>query len=264
MPRLGILDWGIGGLGLYQLIKRDIPRLPITYWSDAGFTPYGKVPPVALAARIQHIAQRLANQGVTHLAIACNAASTVLPLAHDVRLPDDAASPLEISGVLEHGARAAAAQPARHVIGIVGGRRTIRSLSYRRLLPRRNIRQRVAQPISAFIEAGQLHGKPIEAALNTIMRPLATVDVLVLACTHYPAILAQWQQRAPHATIIDPAAFMWQWMQRSWPIAAMAQRSRTKPGPRDQFFTTGSVAAMKKSARQAFGVELADIRHING
>ena len=265
MPRLGILDWGIGGLGLYQLIKRDIPRLPITYWSDAGFTPYGKVPPAALAARIQHIAQRLANDGVTHLAIACNAASTVLPLARYVRFSDDSSSPLEISGVLEHGARAAAAQPSRHVIGIVGGRRTIRSLAYRRLLPRRTIRQRVAQPISAFIEAGQLRGPSIDAALDAIMQPLATVDVLVLACTHYPAILAEWQQRAPHATIIDPAAHMWQWMQRAWPITAMAQASRhqrNQPATRDLFFTTGSAAAMKKSARQAFGVALADIRHI--
>lgn len=265
MPRLGILDWGIGGLGLYQLIKRDIPHIPITYWSDAGFTPYGKVPPAALAARIQHIAQRLANQGVTHLAIACNAASTVLPLADTVRFPDEKAPPLEISGVLEHGARAAATQPPRQVIGIVGGRRTIRSLAYRRLLPRRTVRQRVAQPISAFIEAGQLQGKPIETALDAIMQPLATVDVLVLACTHYPAILAQWQQRAPHATIVDPAAHMWQWMQRAWPITAMAQAARNKPNKpatRDLFFTTGSAAAMKKSARQAFGVALADIRHI--
>ena len=271
MPRLGILDWGIGGLGLYQLIKRDYPALPITYWSDAGFTPYGKVPPPALAARVHHIAQHLGAEGVTHLAIACNAASTVLPLAHplahnspihNVRFSDKEFPVLEISGVLEHGARAAAAQPSRYVIGIVGGRRTIRSLAYRRLLPRRNVLQRVAQPISAFIEAGQLHGPSIEAALDAIMQPLANVDVLVLACTHYPAILAQWQQRAPHATIIDPAAHMWQWMQRAWPITAMAQASRNKLATRDLFFTTGSAAAMKKSARQAFGVGLADIRNI--
>ena len=253
---------GIGGLGLYQLIKRGIPRLPITYWSDAGFTPYGKVPPAALAARVHYIAQYLANEGVTHLAIACNAASTVLPLARAVQLPDEESAPLEISGVLEHGARAAAAQPARHVIGIVGGRRTIRSLSYRRRLPRRTVRQRVAQPISAFIEAGQLHGKPLAAALDTIMRPLATVDVLVLACTHYPAIVDQWQQRAPQAKLIDPAAFMWQWMQRTWPMAAMAQASRNHANPPDAFFTTGSAAAMKKSARQAFGVVLTGIRHV--
>ena len=275
MPRLGILDWGIGGFGLYQLIKRDVPRLPITYWSDAGFTPYGRVPPVELAARVRQIAQRLATDGVTHLAIACNAASTVLPLASSVGLPrsgdavrfsDKKPAALEVSGVLEHGARAAAAQPKRQVIGIVGGRRTIRSLAYRRLLPGRNVRQRVAQPISAFIEAGQLHGKKIDAALDAIMRPLANVDVLVLACTHYPAIAAQWQQRAPHATIIDPAAHMWRWMQHAWPIAAMTQasghKSGTKPHAHDLFFTTGSVAAMKTSARQAFGVELATIRHI--
>ncbi len=271
MPRLGILDWGIGGLGLYQLIKRDAPRLPIIYWSDAGFTPYGRVPPVELAARVRQIAQRLASDGVTHLAIACNAASTVLPLAspvplldsgRSVRFPGKISQLLEISGVLEHGARAAAAQPSRHVIGIVGGRRTIRSLAYRRSLPQHHVRQRVAQPISAFIEAGQLHGKKIDAALDAIMRPLATVDVLVLACTHYPAIIDQWQQRAPHATIIDPAAHMWRWMQQNWPIAAMPQSSRTQGRGNDLFFTTGSVAAMKKSARQAFGVELANIHHI--
>ena len=277
MPRLGILDWGIGGLGLYQFIKRDLPGVPITYWSDAGFAPYGKIPSRALAARVRHIAQRLAADGVTHLAIACNAASTILPLAQPVcpvhvdrptshrqivRSPDKIAASLEIAGVLEHGARAAAAQSPRLTIGIVGGRRTIRSLAYRRLLPQRTIHQRVAQPISAFIEAGQLHGKPIEAALDTIMRPLATVDVLLLACTHYPAVLDQWQRRAPHATIIDPAAHMWQWMQRAWPMAAMAQAARTHANPADVFFTSGSAATMKKSARQAFGIALTGIRHV--
>ena len=255
-PRLGILDWGIGGFGLYQLIKHDRPQLPITYWSDAGFTPYGKVPPRALAARVRAVAQALAADGVTHLAVACNAASTALPLAHDVRWPDDSAEPLQIAGVLEHGARAAAAVSPKRSIGIVGGRRTIRSLSYLRQLPNHRVRQRVAQPISAFIEAGELNSAALHASLDAIMQPLRNVDALVLACTHYPAIAALWQARAPRAALIDPAAHMWQWMQGAWPIAAMAK-------PRldgDRYYTTGAVPAMKRAARLAFGVALSHVR----
>jgi glutamate racemase len=242
--RLGIIDWGIGGLGLVNFIKRDAPRLSVSYFSDAGFTPYGKVPRRQLAQRVTNVVNFLVADGVTHVAIACNAASTVLPLA--------ASDAVKISGVLEHGARAAMALPLRNSIGVVAGARTIRSGAYRRLVPNRKLQQRIAQPISAFIEAGNLDSPQLNAALDAIMAPIHSVDALVLACTHYPAIIEQWQRRAPRAVVIDPAAHMWQWMQSHWPVDAMMS-ARKRP---DRFFTTGDVTAMRKSAKSAFAISV--------
>lgn len=246
--KLGILDWGIGGVGFYALARARLPDLPVVYWSDAGAIPYGKQAPAELARRLVAIARWLKREaGVTHLAIACNAASSVLP-AIDLR---DETLP-EITGVIEHGVRAALQRTAPgQSIGVVGGRRTILSGAYRRALAGRNVRQRVAQPISARVEAGDLNSDALCRELDGIMAPLREVDLLVLACTHYAALRAAFAARAPRAGIVDPAAELLAWAVDAWPLA-----SAPAGGGPDRVLTTGDVQATARSARLAFGMEL--------
>lgn len=246
--RLGILDWGIGGVGFYAQVRARLPNLPVVYWSDAGAVPYGKLAPAELARRLVVIARWLKGEaGVTHLAVACNAASSVLPKIDlaDERLP-------EMTGVIEHGARAALqrTRPGQ-TIGVVGGRRTILSGAYRRALSGRAVRQRIAQPISARVEAGDLDSEGLRSELDVIMAPLRQVDLLVLACTHYPALREAFAERAPDAGIVDPAAELLAWAMDAWPLDSPATG-----GARDIVLTTGSVAATARSARLAFGMAL--------
>lgn len=246
--KLGILDWGIGGVGFYALAQARLPDVPVVYWSDAGAVPYGKQAPAELSRRLVAIARWLKREaGVTHLAIACNAASSVLPtiaLEHET-LP-------EITGVIEHGVRAALQQTAPgEIIGIVGGRRTILSGAYRRGLSSRTVRQRVAQPISARVEAGDLDSEGLRRELDRIMAPLRGVDLLVLACTHYPALRGAFAERAPGARIVDPAAELLAWAVDAWQLDSVP--SRKEP---DRVLTTGDVEATARAARLAFGMEL--------
>jgi glutamate racemase len=246
--RLGILDWGIGGVGFYALVRARLPKLPVVYWSDAGTVPYGKQAPAELARRLVAIARWLKREaGVTHLAIACNAASSVLPTIdlRDETLP-------EITGVIEHGARAALQRTApSQIIGVVGGRRTILSGAYRRALSGRTVRQRVAQPISARVEAGDLSSEGLCRELDGIMAPLREVDFLVLACTHFPALRGAFAERAPRAEIVDPAAELLAWAVDAWQLDSAASG-----GEPDRVLTTGDVEATARSALLAFGMEL--------
>jgi glutamate racemase len=246
--KLGILDWGIGGVGFYVSARARLPNLPVVYWSDAGTVPYGKQAPAELARRLVAIARWLKREaGVTHLAVACNAASSVLPTIdlRDETLP-------EITGVIEHGVRAALQRTAPgQVIGVVGGRRTILSGAYRRALPGRTVRQRVAQPISARVEAGDLNSEALRCELDGIMAPLREVNLLVLACTHYPALRGAFAERAPGAGIVDPAAELLAWAVDAWQLESAASG-----GEPDRVFTTGDVAATARSALLAFGMEL--------
>lgn len=246
--KLGILDWGIGGVGFYALARARLPDLPVVYWSDAGAVPYGKQTPGELAGRLVAIARWLKREaGVTHLAIACNAASSVLPA---IDLADDSLP--RITGVIEHGVRAALQQTAPgQIIGVVGGRRTILSGAYRRALPGRIVRQRVAQPISARVEAGDLSSEGLRRELDGIMAPLREVDLLVLACTHYPALRGAFAERAPGAAIVDPAAELLAWAVDAWQLDSAAAG-----GAPDRVLTTGNVAATARSALLAFGMEL--------
>ena len=42
--KLGILDWGVGGLFALEMARQREPSLDLVYLSDAGNTPYGKQP----------------------------------------------------------------------------------------------------------------------------------------------------------------------------------------------------------------------------
>ena len=181
-----------------RALRRRAPRVPVLYVSDTGATPYGKLPPEALAARMSKMVEAMAAEGAVAVVVACNAASTVLGT---VDRP-----PVPVFGVIES---ALGLVPAsfRGVLGVVGGARTIRSGVYRKALVRRGriIVSRIAQPLSGHIEEGTVDSAECRAALDRIFFPLRDADAILLACTHYPAIAAAIQARAPRARLLDPA-----------------------------------------------------------
>ncbi len=73
---LGVIDWGIGGLGIVRHLRR-----PVVYLSDTGSHPYGTLRRAELTARLQRAVGYLRRQGAGAVLLACNAASTVLPLS---------------------------------------------------------------------------------------------------------------------------------------------------------------------------------------
>lgn len=79
---LGIIDWGIGGVSIYKLIKERLADVPVVYFSDTGVTPYGKMSRRDLVARLNSVILFLKGRGVTHLVIGCNAASTAIPFVN--------------------------------------------------------------------------------------------------------------------------------------------------------------------------------------
>ena len=145
MSRIGIIDWGIGGVSIYKLIKQHMRRVPVTYFSDTGETPYGKMSRRELSFRLDNVIEYLKKRGVTHVVIGCNAASTAIDDLKDHALP--------IFGVIQPAVRLTARSRPR-LLGLIGGKRTVVSGAHRRAFGERgiSIRQRIAQPLSAFIE----------------------------------------------------------------------------------------------------------------
>jgi glutamate racemase len=236
---LGIVDWGIGGIGLVRALDQVAPGLPVLFWSDAGATPYGQMGTDQLTARLTAIVIALAERGATEVVLACNAASTVVG-----RL---AGAPIPVQGIIEHGLASVPEDIA--VVGVIGGRRTISGGHYRRGLERRGhvVLSRVAQPLSAHIEAGRTGSPQFATDLARIVAPLRGVDALVLACTHYPAASRWFKAALPHALLIDPAERL------AAATAARHPHTHTGSGSR-VFFTTGDPEAMRVGAARAWGV----------
>ena len=238
--RLGILDWGIGGISIYKLVKERRPGLSIIYFSDTGATPYGKMSRRELATRLDSVIEFLKTKGVTHLVIGCNSASTAIA--------DLADHGIKIEGVIDAAVvTAAKARPAR--LGLIGGRRTVVSGIYRRAFAKRNIdlEQRVAQPLSGLIESGDVDSDRLRSEAKRILAPIKTSSHILLACTHYPAIEKVLREFvSPQTRFIDPAAAV---------VARVTKWKLNRSGS-DPFYTTGDPEQMKKSARLAFGVNI--------
>ncbi|MGV0805938.1 glutamate racemase [Mycolicibacterium setense] len=242
-PCLGILDWGIGGIGLVRELDRCVPGLPVLYWSDAGATPYGRMRGEDLTTRLSAVIAELALRGATEVVLACNAASTVGP-----RLTR---APVPVEGIIGHGLASVSDQISGPV-GVVGGRRTIASGCYRRGLarPGREVLSRVAQPLSAHIEAGSVGSPGFVADLRRIVAPLRRAQALVLACTHYPAVSDWFADALPDTALIDPVQRL------ATAVAARHPAASTGPVAERTYLTSGDSEEMRRGAAIAWGVEL--------
>jgi glutamate racemase len=244
--KLGIIDWGIGGVGVYREIKKRAPQASIVYFSDTGVTPYGKQSRHHLAARLDKVIEYLYSNGCGAVAIGCNAASTAI---------GDLRTDVPVFGVIEPAVELAAKlRPEK--LGLIGGRRTVMSGAYRRRFAENGIavKQRVAQPLSALIEAGKIDSPEMRAEAARIMRPLKNCTHILHACTHYPAaegVLAEFVSQK--TKFLDPAAAL----ARSIPAKYL------KGDGSDVFLTTGDAAAMRRSARLAFGVDIGRAKRVS-
>lgn len=240
MKRLGIIDWGIGGIGVYKLIKEKLGDVSVTYFSDTGTTPYGKMTSGELADRLDVVITFLISRGITHLAIGCNAASTAIPLISDHGIP--------IQGVIKPAISATAKlRPKR--LGLIGGRRTVMSGVYRHGFAEHGIaiEQRIAQPLSGIIESGDVSSETLFDECRRILAPLRSCSHILLACTHYPAIEPVLRSIvSPQTRFVDPAAAL---------VNAIS-KWKLPPNSFDVFLTSGEVEPMKKAALAAFKVKI--------
>ncbi len=206
-----VLDSGLGGLTVVSALRRRLPAEDIVYFGDTARLPYGSKSPTTIRRFIHEIIAYLAPLNPKHLVIACNTATALaLPVAR-------AAFPhLSISGVVEPGARAAAAAAGaipNPLIGVIATEATVRSRAYETAIARRRnharLMVRAAPLLVPIIEEGRAPDDPlVELALRQYLLPFIRykADVLVLGCTHYPLLRQQIEQlMGTEVTVIDSA-----------------------------------------------------------
>jgi glutamate racemase len=104
-------------MGFYKELKKRVDA-PALYFSDNGFTPYGRTATAELERRLHSIFRFLFDIGATHICIACNAASSAY------RDNDN------VNGIIHHGVDALR-RGRWPKIGLIAGRRTVVGPGYR-------------------------------------------------------------------------------------------------------------------------------------
>ncbi|WP_332818366.1 glutamate racemase [Sphingopyxis sp.] len=239
-------DSGLGGLTVLGPTHALLPTAPIVYAADYAGLPYGQKSEAELAARVPALLGRLVERYQPRLAvIACNTASTIA-LAH-VR----AALDLPIVGTVP-AIKPAAELSKSGVIGVLGTEATVRQPYVDDLSARFAAGKTVLRHGSPGLVTGaeaKLRGEEIDPA--TIARAIAglrdqpggnAMDVIVLACTHFPLLQAELQAAAgPGVQLIDGASGIARRVAvltegQAWPAAAtpgiaVFTRSAERPPP---------------------------------
>ena len=183
---IGVFDSGMGGLTVVREMMSQLPNESIIYFGDTARVPYGPKSPDTVLRYSREITAFLKGEGVKALVVACNTATAhALPaLRREFDMP--------IVGVIEPGARAAAAVTKTKRVGVIGTAGTIKSKAYekeiRKILPDVEVTAQACALFVPLVEEGWLDSEVTRAVARNYLAPIvsAEVDTLVLGCTHYP------------------------------------------------------------------------------
>ena len=201
-------DSGVGGLSILAPAKALIPNIPVVYAADSAGFPYGTKSDAEIAARVPALLGRLVERYRPRIAvIACNTAATIA-LTH-VR----AALDIPVVGTVPAIKPAAIASKTR-VIGVLGTEATVRQPYVDRLTAEHGADCTVLRHGSAALVAyaeARLRGEPADPAIpadalaGLLDQPGGErMDMVVLACTHFPLVRDELAAAAPRPlTFLD-------------------------------------------------------------
>ena len=125
---IGIFDSGVGGLTVARAVIDQLPNESIIYVGDTANSPYGpksiqEVRELALA-----VMDRLVDEGVKMLVIACNSASAAV--LRDARERYTVGRGIPVVEVIQPAVRRAVASTRNSKVGVIGTNATITSKAY--------------------------------------------------------------------------------------------------------------------------------------
>jgi glutamate racemase len=185
---IGIFDSGIGGLTVLKEIAAELPEENTTYLGDTARVPYGIRSPGTVTRYSFENTRFLLSQEIKMLVVACNTASAIS--LDEVKKE----FPLPVIGVLEPGARAAAATTRSRKVGVIGTEATVGSGAYekaiRRLGPDIEVTSVACPLFVPLVEEGWFDNDVADLVAARYLAPLRNrgIDTLVLGCTHYPLL----------------------------------------------------------------------------
>lgn len=201
---IGVFDSGFGGLTVLSELICAMPDEDVIFVGDSARCPYGPRDLAEVRGFALQLCGWLVDQGCKLIIIACNTATAAGLRAAQQRFP------VPIIGVVEPGARAAAHATRTRRVGVIATQGTIASGAYERAI--HNIDAGIdIVPLAtpAFVEmvesrfreggaqaaveqdVGSLFADEAHARTAAeVLAPLAgaSIDTLVLGCTHFPII----------------------------------------------------------------------------
>lgn len=254
---VGVFDSGVGGLTILRELLRELPDERYIYFGDTGNCPYGVRPLGEIQELSLAAARFLIERGAKIIVVACNTASVSALATLRATLPT-----VQFVGVVP-AVKPAAERTRTGKIGVAATEASAKGDYLRGLIETfANGAQVLAQGcprLVTMVEDGILDGPVAEEAVRADIQPMldAGIDILVLGCTHFPALRPVFERVAgPSITLIDSGAAIARQTRRVLSRDGLlanpggdALGAPRAPRASDEFWCSGDVARFDAIAR---------------
>ena len=209
---IGVFDSGYGGLTVLKEIVHTLPQYDYLYLGDNARAPYGTRSFETVYEYTLECVQWLFSQGCSLVILACNTASAkALRSIQQTYLPTIDASK-RVLGVIRPTAEVLGNYSTTKHIGILATNGTVQSQSYpieiEKFYPSIQVYQQACPMWVPLIENNEQHTEGanyfIKKDVQNLLQQNATIDTILLACTHYPLLTESIQQLvAKNITILS-------------------------------------------------------------
>ncbi len=255
---IGVFDSGFGGLTVARALIDLLPDEDLVYIGDTARYPYGPRPLDQVRSFARQITHELVEEHDAKLVIvACNTASAAALDELQTTFP------VPVIGVIEPGVRSLVAATRSGRVGVIGTVGTIGSGAYQQAVAGG---ERCRQPhlcglsrIRRVRGARRDLGDQVYVLAERLLAPLqaASVDTLLLGCTHYPFLARTISDVMGREVVLvssaDETAFA---VRSALDELGLADRSRDGQGGRHRWISSGDVASFQRLGRQLLGPEL--------
>lgn len=234
---IGLFDSGVGGLTVLYALEQLLPNESFIYFSDSAHFPYGKKSTAELIRYTSQITAFLLSHNIEMLVIPCHTASALA-------LPTLRANfPIPMIGMIEPTVKALKGMAKNQRIALMATEGTINSGIYqaaiKKELPGAELFTLTYPQLEQKIEQGE---QDTQELIKECLRPILgkKIDVLVLACTHYPHVRKQIEEELDSETVVlDPSFSIAQ------EVSQMIKPGNS-PTPKHLFYTSGDLELFQK------------------
>ena len=267
---IGIFDSGYGGLTVLKEIVGKLPQYDYIYLGDNARSPYGNRSFNTVYHYTLQCVKWFFDQGCSLVVLACNTASAkALRTIQQVDLPKIAPDK-RVLGVIRPTTEIIGTYSETGSVGILATNGTVASNSYpveiAKFFPDLKVYQEACPMWVPLIENNehQNHGAEffIRKNLHRLFEKGALIDVVLLACTHYPLVKDKIEEHLPvGVTLLSQgeivANSLGDYLERHKEIEALCSKTGSRV-----FYTTDSTEDFDNHATIFFGEPIRSV-HLN-
>lgn len=258
---IGVFDSGYGGLTILKEIVNRLPQYDYLYLGDNARAPYGNRSFETVYGYTLQCVQWFFDQGCSLVILACNTASAkALRTIQQNDLPEIAPAK-RVLGVIRPTSEVIGTHSETKSVGILATSGTVSSNSYpieiEKFFPGIKVYQEACPMWVPLVENNEHRGHGadffIKKNLHTIFQKGEDIDVILLACTHYPLLKEKIEEHLPIGVKLISqgeivARSLAGYLQRHPEIEKVCSR-----GGRRYFYTTDSPEDFDSHATTFFG-----------